>query len=344
MLNKSFSCEICNYKTHNKYCYKKHMTAKKHIKNSKNIQNGNIELLPNDIIYEIIDHSDLNSIKNLWTTSKKYYYTIKDKKLIKSVVYFNCKYNEAKIILSKFNFLGYILSEGRYWWRHKSFITKYTKVYNSNSRGSHLKFNQSLSRSIIIINLLKRINFNNCKYLDLTGANIYDKNLKKIMNCKTLILDECYNLTDVGMELLQNCNSLSLNYLNITDKSLESLNNCNFLSLCSCRNITDKGIKNLKNCKVLNLSHCYDLTDNGIKHLTFVKYLNLMWCYKITDKSVECLESCEYLNLTYCENVTFDSLNKLINLKHVYVHSCNISKDEILLLKKKMTVFTSYMS
>ncbi|GJS55768.1 GDP-mannose transporter GONST4 [Tanacetum coccineum] len=173
----------------------------------------------------------------------------------------------------------------------------------------------------------------NLRHLELARCvKITDESLKAIgeATClKSVDLQGCYLITDLGLEYLAN----------------GDLKNClKYLYLAECVRISDAGIiylKQMVNLIYLDLSKCGDsITDFGISAIAKIqniKTLRLCWLINVSDTSMfEIASNCLKLNtvdLAGCETITSEGLRALAylpKLSNLRLHSChNISWEDV---------------
>ncbi|GJW40647.1 leucine-rich repeat, cysteine-containing subtype protein [Tanacetum coccineum] len=173
----------------------------------------------------------------------------------------------------------------------------------------------------------------NLRHLELARCvKITDESLKAIgeATClKSVDLQGCYLITDLGLEYLAN----------------GDLKNClKYLYLAECVRISDAGIiylKQMVNLIYLDLSKCGDsITDFGISAIAKIqniKTLRLCWLINVSDTSMfEIASNCLKLNtvdLAGCETITSEGLHALAylpKLSNLHLHSChNISWEDV---------------
>lgn len=152
----------------------------------------------------------------------------------------------------------------------------------------------------------------NLSSLKIQSRKMTDQALTTIFkrkNLTSLSLISCKELTDKGLEELQNLKLLTLLDLTgykLTDeglKNLKSLTRLQSLKLTACEHITDASLVNLKSLKhlsILDLYRCMLITDEGVKHLKELKELsnlNLSFCQLLTDKATESLQELKGLKI-----------------------------------------------
>ncbi|XP_069085784.1 F-box and leucine-rich repeat protein 13 [Pleurodeles waltl] len=156
---------------------------------------------------------------------------------------------------------------------------------------------------------IRELNLTNC-------IRVSDISLLRIsQRCHSLTylsLRYCENVTDSGIELLGNMDSLisiDLSGTSISDQGLAALganSNLKELIVSECLGITDIGIQKFcqqaKDVERLDISHCLQITNQTLKTLAFcchfITSLNVAGCPKMTDISIQYLTSvCRYLHV-----------------------------------------------
>lgn len=203
---------------------------------------------------------------------------------------------------------------------------------------------------------IRELNLTNC-------IRVSDISLLRIsQRCHSLTylsLRYCENVTDSGIELLGNMDSLisiDLSGTSISDQGLAALganSNLKELIVSECLGITDIGIQKFcqqaKDVERLDISHCLYITNQTLKTLAFcchfITSLNIAGCPKMTDISIQYLTSvCRYLHvldISGCVHLSDRALKyvrksckQLRILKMLYCRS--ITKSAVLKLEAKM--------
>lgn len=144
--------------------------------------------------------------------------------------------------------------------------------------------------------------------LDLSGCNITDTGIAALgsnSNFKDIILSECHNITDIGIQKLVpkvgDLDNFDVSHINeITDQAIKSL-------AFSCRRL-----------RVLNVSGCVYLSDQGLQYLSgvcqYIEKLDVSACKKITDKSLRYLRkgchNLKTLTMYCCTGISKASVDK----------------------------------
>lgn len=218
---------------------------------------------------------------------------------------------------------------------------------------------------------------NNFKHIDLTKFEKLPANLKAILlrivskrgyiddesigifveqKTKVLELNECSNLTDIGVSKLSVCKYLRKIDLNsnygprekISSKSIcELALSCKFLDtvlLRRCINVEDDAIISLaSNCKLLtnlNLGNCPRITDKSLiaigANCNNLQSINIT-ATQVTDNGVFSLMSLniskkiEEIHLAHCESITDESIEYILlqskTIKYLMFHGCKNTTD-----------------
>ena len=125
------------------------------------------------------------------------------------------------------------------------------------------------------------------KLLHLGSTNATDATLEqigKVTWLRQLVLSDCEQVTDTGVQHLQDCvklRQLMLQGTKVTDKGLAHLSKMQQLqelSLRGCGKVTDAGIEHLSKLKKLKLLYVIDtkITDEGRKQLARDLHLSLI--------------------------------------------------------------------
>ncbi|XP_030072401.1 F-box and leucine-rich repeat protein 13 [Microcaecilia unicolor] len=173
---------------------------------------------------------------------------------------------------------------------------------------------------------IRELNLTNC-------VRISDISLLRIaQRCHSLTylnLRYCENVTDSGIELLGNMQSLisiDLSGTNISDQGLAALGTrgkIKELIVSECLGITDMGMKKfcqqVKELEQLDVSHCLKVTNRSMKTVAFccqkLTALGIAGCPKMTDLSIQYISGvCHYLHIldiSGCIHLTDRSLKYL---------------------------------
>jgi hypothetical protein len=160
---------------------------------------------------------------------------------------------------------------------------------------------------------IKHLNFSSCATI--TDSDV--KNIVKLDNLETLILQDCYKITDKSIECIIN--------KNITK-----------LDLQRCFNITKKGIHKLS--KLTNLYYLYlpscrnEIDDDCIEKLSSLTKIKTLKVYsnKLTDKTIDIIINnmleLEYIYIS-CHNLSKNSIHKLSKTKNIKeIHLCGANE------------------
>jgi hypothetical protein len=110
---------------------------------------------------------------------------------------------------------------------------------------------------------------------DLFRSEIDDDLLKNFSHCKFLNLNECFQITNLGIKHVLNCPILLLGMTKINSDIIKYLSNCKELNL-SQTNINNEDLKYLENVEDLDISYCRNITLSAIQYLKNIKTLNVM--------------------------------------------------------------------
>jgi len=216
----------------------------------------------------------------------------------------------------------------------KASKTKIDKLFDSDeiscshiltiSVSNWLKENTQVTDAIKVIldkcQNLKTINFD---YLVHRVDEIVEHIACNLPDLINLYLNNCYPVTDKGLNALKECSKLKKLSLfrchKISDSSLEILaikcKDLETLDITLCRNITDLGIKKIsQSCSQLKsiILKGLDISDNAIDSLAlkckFLESLDLTNCRQLTDNSLKFLslnaEQLRELKIEECFKVT----------------------------------------
>ena len=167
-------------------------------------------------------------------------------------------------------------------------------------------------------------------------ANITDElladlvNSSELLEVKSLVLDQCRQLTDAGLAYLSGLSNLETLVVyqcrQLTDAGLahlSGLSNLKKLTLDQCSQLTGAGLAHLSglsNLETLTLDQCSQLTDAGLAHLSGLsnlKTLTLRKFSQITDVGLAHLSGLSKLKrLTpgWCRGLTKSGLANLISV------------------------------
>jgi hypothetical protein len=183
-----------------------------------------------------------------------------------------------------------------------NFLIDLKNIYSINLR---------YCNNITNLSMLENINtliLNNCFQLTDNCGISKLQHIRKLYLCATNISNKIIKDMSINSNLLKRIHTLDLSATNITNEILPLLINIHILYLRECNNITDVSALGNKNSKIykLDLSLCNNIDDNsGISTLKNVKILYLRKCVNITDKSnISKLNNLKKLDLFKCENIT----------------------------------------
>eukprot|EP00935_MAST-01C_sp_MAST-1C-sp1_P001142 g1142.t1 len=187
-----------------------------------------------------------------------------------------------------------------------------------------------------ILEALVHSSADSLRELDLSGeADVTDEVMERVTKfrqLRRLLLADCTELTDRGLENSGNCSALEHIDLSrcvlLTDvKELTKCTQLRQLVLAGCAELTDEGLSSISQCSVLeeaDIAGCHKLTDSGMQHLA--------GCEKLTKVNVERCEfvstiglmmlckACEGLRLS--EGLRVDPSQNNDNLLLTYAVTC----------------------
>ncbi|KAK2842135.1 hypothetical protein Q5P01_012335 [Channa striata] len=154
--------------------------------------------------------------------------------------------------------------------------------------------------------------------LDISGCNIQDQGLAAVkgINLRKLVLAECVNITDIGIEKL--C------------KNVEVLEH---VDVSHCVALSDSAIQAIsfycRGLVTLRMSGCPQMTDMGIQYLTsashYLRKLDVSGCVLLTDRTLRHLEKVSpplrSLTMTYCSRISKVAALKLQTRVKYWEHS-----------------------
>lgn len=203
---------------------------------------------------------------------------------------------------------------------------------------------------------LRELNLTNC-------IRVSDVSLLRIsQKCHSLAyvnFSYCEHITDAGVELISNIDSLisiDLSGCNITDSGVIALaNNPNFkdIIISECCSVTNTGIQKLvsqvKDLETFDIAHVDKVDDTAIKTLAFccrkLRVLNVSGCHLLTDQGLQYLSGVcrfiEKLDISGCKLVTDRAMRFIrkgcLNLKSLSMLYCKgISKVAALKMQAKI--------
>ena len=187
---------------------------------------------------------------------------------------------------------------------------------------------------LLQVKQLKSLSFKNCQCSLYCGAPhcedlvFTEKSLKELAQIETLTsleIEDCFDISDHGLQALipmKNLEKLTLNWTdemtNAGFKAITTLKNLNVLALDNCINVTDEGFKSLiglSHLRELRLESCNEMGERGVQTigiLTNLANLNLSCCFN--------LGSSTSLNLS------FQPLAALTGLKHLVLRWCRLNE------------------
>jgi F-box/leucine-rich repeat protein 14 len=196
----------------------------------------------------------------------------------------------------------------------------------------------------ITLKILRVIEMDNILYftdmkieeLFLYMTHITDQELKIIIKCikriKCVWLSNCFQISDAGLEHLQNMKMITIhNCDKITDSGLVHLQNMNKIHIYGNNNITHTGLKYLSNIFDVDISSCNNINDEGLEYLENVHTLSLNYLKNITDKGIKKLKNVKYLEMTQIYNITNDCFKYLGNLEVLEINFNRLLTDSALI-------------
>lgn len=205
-----------------------------------------LPLLPVDMLKEIVNHVDQNTILSFRATSKV---------------------------------IGYYLF---IYWTSINILNVALITYGlANNIGTFTRFDNNMLyifEDVKQIDLSSQYNITDEGLTYLSGLHtiylrwckqITDIGLSNLSDVHTIDLSFCYYITDNGLQYLSGVNSIKLSGCwRITDKTLKYLSNVNNIYLDRCYQITDNGLSYLSDVHTINLTGCRRITNEGLKYLS----------------------------------------------------------------------------
>ena len=189
-----------------------------------------MELIPNDLILDIINCIKPIQLINICLTCKRYSHLLHYDRWSHTIILTNQNY--IKYINSCYNFNKFIFIN----------IIPLAKYFvNCHTI--------NLSKCVYITDN-DVIHFKNCHTLNLSECELVtDSSVKYLGKCNRLNLSLCKLITDNSVKYLGKCRKLNLLWCRlITDNSVKYLGKCCHLNLKGCDKITNLSIKYLGKC------------------------------------------------------------------------------------------------
>ncbi|KAF7246665.1 Dynein regulatory complex subunit 6 [Varanus komodoensis] len=182
-------------------------------------------------------------------------------------------------------------------------------------------------------------------YINLSGLYITDQaldTLGKQWKIKEITISECRQISDAGIKVIFNMNTLHNVKSKLLGKSFDfglfqkfciDLRKLEYIDFSYCHQLSNNSLKYLTfNCHrltSLSMAGCSKITDTGIQFVaagcTYLHYLDISGCINITDKGLKCLiKGClqlRILKMLYCTNITRQAVLKSVSKLQKYEYS-----------------------